>query len=83
MRARLLLAVGTLVALSLAWSNRFLQDDAGVDPSVLSAAARSEYQPRTTNDTEEGRRQNRRIEILLGPEGSVSPAREETEQPAP
>jgi chemotaxis protein MotB len=52
---------------------RFLQDEAGVAPTGLSAAARSEYQPRASNDTEEGRRQNRRIEILLGPEGSASP----------
>ena len=28
MQARVLLAAGTLVALGLAWSNRFLQDDA-------------------------------------------------------
>jgi len=52
---------------------RFLQDEAGVDPAVLSAAARSEYQPRASNDTDEGRRENRRIEILLGPGGSASP----------
>jgi chemotaxis protein MotB len=52
---------------------RFLQDEVGVDPSVLSATARSEYQPRASNETEEGRRQNRRIEILLGPGGSASP----------
>jgi chemotaxis protein MotB len=52
---------------------RFLQDEAGIDPGVLSAAARSEYLPRASNDTEEGRRQNRRIEILLGPEGSAPP----------
>jgi chemotaxis protein MotB len=46
---------------------RFLQDDAGLDPTRLSAAAYSEFRPRSTNDTEEGRRQNRRIEIRLGP----------------
>jgi chemotaxis protein MotB len=38
-----------------------------VDPSLLSAVAHSEYRPRASNDTEEGRRRNRRIEILLGP----------------
>lgn len=52
---------------------RFLQDEGGVDPAALSAAARSEYQPRASNETDEGRRQNRRIEILLGPEGSAGP----------
>jgi chemotaxis protein MotB len=65
---------------------RFLQDEAGVDPGVLSAAARSEYQPRASNDTEEGRRENRRIEILLGPGGSASPTLASTaaaEQPVP
>jgi chemotaxis protein MotB len=45
---------------------RFLQDEAQVDPAMLSASAFSEYQPRSTNDTEDGRRSNRRIEILLG-----------------
>jgi chemotaxis protein MotB len=46
---------------------RFLQETAGIDPTRLSATAHSEFQPRASNDTEEGRRLNRRIEILLGP----------------
>jgi chemotaxis protein MotB len=46
---------------------RVLQDQASVDPAQLSATAYAEYKPRASNDTEEGRRQNRRIEILLGP----------------
>ncbi len=46
---------------------RFLQDQCAVDPTSLSAIAFSEYKPRASNDTEEGRRANRRIEILLGP----------------
>lgn len=46
---------------------RFLQDEASLDPGKLSASAFSEYKPKASNDTEEGRRQNRRIEILLGP----------------
>ncbi len=45
---------------------RFLQEQAAVDPARLSAAAYSEYKPRATNESEEGRRANRRIEILLG-----------------
>jgi chemotaxis protein MotB len=45
---------------------RFLQDETQVDPHLLSAGAYSEYRPRESNDTEEGRRKNRRIEILLG-----------------
>ena len=46
---------------------RFLQDDATIDPKLLSAAAYSEYAPRASNDSEAGRRRNRRIEIVLGP----------------
>jgi len=45
---------------------RFLQQN-GVEPARLSAAAHSEYSPRSANDSDEGRRKNRRIEILLGP----------------
>jgi len=45
---------------------RFLQQT-GLDPSRLSADAFAEYHPRAGNDTDEGRRKNRRIEILLGP----------------
>jgi chemotaxis protein MotB len=46
---------------------RFLQDEAKIDPALLSAVGFSEYRPRAPNDTDEGRRKNRRIEILLGP----------------
>jgi len=46
---------------------RFLQDTVKIDPALLSATGRSEYQPRAPNTTPEGRRSNRRIEILLGP----------------
>jgi chemotaxis protein MotB len=41
----------------------------GVDPLRLAAVAQSEYRPRTANDSDEGRRKNRRIEIVLGPRG--------------
>ncbi len=46
---------------------RFLQDTVKIDPKLLSATGYSEYQPRAPNTTAEGRRLNRRIEILLGP----------------
>ena len=46
---------------------RFLHEEVGLEPSRLSASALSEYQPKTDNSTEEGRRQNRRIEIVLAP----------------
>ena len=46
---------------------RFLHEQAGVDPTRLAATGFSEYRPRADNSTEEGRRLNRRIEILLTP----------------
>ncbi len=44
---------------------RFMQDDLGFDPKRLAAAGFGEYQPVATQDTEEGRAQNRRIELKL------------------
>ncbi len=46
---------------------RFLQDTVKIEPALLSATGHSEYRPRESNATAEGRRKNRRIEILLGP----------------
>ncbi len=46
---------------------RYLHEEAGFEPALLSATGLSEYRPRASNDSEEGRRENRRIEILLGP----------------
>jgi chemotaxis protein MotB len=46
---------------------RFLQDVARIDPLRLTATANSEYQPRAANDSDAGRRLNRRIEIRLAP----------------
>ncbi len=45
---------------------RFLEK-AGLDPTTLSATGLSQYRPRESNDTDSGRRTNRRIEILLVP----------------
>ncbi len=45
---------------------KFLQEG-GVDPVHLSASGYAEYQPAATNETEEGKAQNRRIEIVLMP----------------
>ncbi len=45
---------------------RFLED-AGVDPARLAAAGYSRYRPVADNATDDGRRQNRRIEIVLTP----------------
>ncbi len=45
---------------------RYLQQE-GIDPVSLSAVAYAEYRPVATNDTEEGKAKNRRIEIILVP----------------
>ena len=46
---------------------RYLQEKSGVDPSIISATGYGEYQPIASNETEEGRARNRRIEIVLVP----------------
>jgi len=45
---------------------RYLQGQ-GIDPGQLSAVAYGEWKPVATNDTEEGKAKNRRIEIILVP----------------
>jgi chemotaxis protein MotB len=46
---------------------RFLQEKGDIDPERLTASGFSSYKPVDTNETDEGRRQNRRIEIILVP----------------
>ena len=46
---------------------RYLQDKVGIVPKFLSAAGYGEYKPIASNDTAEGRAQNRRMEIVLLP----------------
>ncbi|ATA72214.1 MULTISPECIES: OmpA/MotB family protein [Capnocytophaga] len=46
---------------------RILQKDFGVSPERMTAAGRSEYIPVTTNDTKEGKAQNRRTRIVVLP----------------
>ena len=43
---------------------RYLQER-GIDPALLGAAGYSEYQPVASNDSSDGRAENRRIEISL------------------
>ena len=45
----------------------FFQEEGGIDPQRLSACGYSFNRPVAPNDTAEDRRQNRRIEIVLGP----------------
>ena len=53
---------------------RFLQEEAKVEPQRLTASGCAEYRPKGPNDTDAGRRVNRRIEILLIPVPPPSPA---------
>lgn len=46
---------------------RYLQEKIGIDPTLLSATGYGEYQPIASNEDEEGRARNRRIEIVLVP----------------
>jgi len=46
---------------------KYLRDEVGIDPSLLFAAAYSQYRPIASNRTETGRAKNRRIEIVLIP----------------
>lgn len=46
---------------------RYVQETGGLDPKLLSATGYSEYQPVASNDTDEGKHKNRRIEIVLLP----------------
>jgi chemotaxis protein MotB len=47
---------------------RLLRDSYNMDPHRLLAVGRSKYSPIASNDTKEGRAQNRRIEIILNPD---------------
>lgn len=46
---------------------RLMQTDFGVQSSRLTAGGRSEFVPKTTNETAEGRAKNRRTEIIILP----------------
>jgi len=44
---------------------RILRDDVGMNPTKLSSSGYGEYRPKVANDTEEHRRQNRRVDIAI------------------
>jgi len=46
---------------------RKLQNDFGVDPARLTAGGHGEWVPKASNDTPEGRSENRRTEVILLP----------------
>ncbi|MCM8763399.1 MAG: OmpA family protein [Candidatus Omnitrophica bacterium] len=45
----------------------YLVDEKGVNPERISAIGYGEYKPVATNDTKEGRRLNRRVEVVILP----------------
>jgi chemotaxis protein MotB len=49
---------------------RHIQRATGIDPRSLSAAGYGEYRPIADNNTESGRQQNRRIEVVLYQSGT-------------
>jgi chemotaxis protein MotB len=55
---------------------RFLQDEVGIAPELLMAVGHGEYQPIAPNDTADGRKKNRRIEILLQDKEAAVPTME-------
>ena len=46
---------------------RYLQEEIGVNPRLISATGYGPYRPIASNETEKGRTRNRRIEIVLVP----------------
>ncbi|MBW1998165.1 MAG: OmpA family protein, partial [Deltaproteobacteria bacterium] len=46
---------------------RFFQNQIGLDPRNMEAVGRAFYDPVASNDTPEGRAQNRRVNIIIGP----------------
>lgn len=47
---------------------KYLTEKKGVDPLRLSASGFGQYRPRAANDTKEGRKLNRRIEVIISPQ---------------
>ncbi len=46
---------------------RYMHEDLRIDPARITAGARSEYVPKASNETPEGRSLNRRTEIIIMP----------------
>jgi chemotaxis protein MotB len=55
---------------------RYLQEKIGVDPRIISATGYGPYRPIASNETEQGRTRNRRIEIVLVPKEMAPSSRE-------
>lgn len=46
---------------------RYFQNNMGINPARITAGARSEYVPKASNDTAQGRSTNRRTEVIILP----------------
>ena len=46
---------------------RYFQKEGGLEPQSLEAVGRSFYEPVASNETEAGRAQNRRVEVIIAP----------------
>jgi chemotaxis protein MotB len=55
---------------------RYLQEEIGVDPRLISATGYGPYRPIASNETEQGRTRNRRIEIVLVPKEMAPTSRQ-------
>jgi chemotaxis protein MotB len=61
---------------------KMLMEEAGVDPQRLSIAGYGEYHPASPNDTEEGRRANRRVDIVVISANSAAKAQPKNPDPS-
>lgn len=52
-----------------------LIDESGIDPGRISIAGYGEYHPNASNETPEGRRANRRVDIVVVADSNNSPSR--------
>ncbi len=60
----------------------YLVERHGIDPSRLTAIGYGEARPIASNDTPEGRRRNRRVEIIILPKASRDSYAAEAEREA-